>query len=47
MKEIDEEINQRMKDYNKYLDLIIERAEKRKAELKQNNPEEYKRRQIA
>lgn len=43
MKEIDEEINQRMKDYNKYLDLIIERAEKRKAELKENNPKEYKR----
>ena len=27
---IDEEINQRMKDYNKYLDLIIERSEKNK-----------------
>jgi hypothetical protein len=43
VKEIDEEINQRMKDYNKYLDLIIEQSEKRKAELKENNPEEYKR----
>ena len=30
VKEIDEEINQRMKDYNKYLDLIIEQSEKRK-----------------